>query len=46
MNPRDNEKYEEEHEDSKKEKKARITSHYINNQKITKPDMEAIKQKN
>jgi hypothetical protein len=39
MNPRDNEKHEEEHEDSKKERKARTTSHYINNHKITKPDM-------
>jgi hypothetical protein len=38
MNPR-----EEEHEDSKKERKARTTSHYINNHT---PDMEAIKQKN
>jgi hypothetical protein len=33
MNPRDNEKHEEEHEDSKKERKARTTSHYINNHK-------------
>jgi hypothetical protein len=42
MNPRTKEK----HEDSKKERKARTTSHYINNHKITKPDMKAIKQKN
>jgi hypothetical protein len=42
MDPKDNEK----HEDSKKERKARTTSHYINNHKITKPDMKAIKQKN
>jgi hypothetical protein len=46
MNPRDNEKHEEEHEDSKKERKARTTGHYINNHKITKPDMKAFKQKN
>ena len=46
MNPRDNEKNEEEHEDSKKERKDRTTSHYINNPKITKPDMKAIKHKN
>jgi hypothetical protein len=46
MNPRTKEKHEEEHEDSKKERKARTTSHYINNHKITKPDMKAIKQKN
>jgi hypothetical protein len=46
MNPRDNEKHEEEHEDSKKERKAITTSHYINNHKITKLDMKAIKQKN
>jgi hypothetical protein len=29
MNPRDNEKHEEEHEDSKKEREARTTSHCI-----------------
>jgi hypothetical protein len=46
MNPRTKEKHEEEHEDSKKERKAKTTSHYINNHKITKPDMKAIKQKN
>ena len=28
-------KHEEEHEDSKKEREARTTSHYIKNQKIT-----------
>jgi hypothetical protein len=42
MNPRDNEK----HEDSKKERKVRTTSHYINNHMITKLDMKVIKQKN
>jgi hypothetical protein len=46
MNPRDNEKHEEEHEDSKKERKSRTTNHYFNNHNITKPDMNAIKQKN
>jgi hypothetical protein len=46
MNPRTKEKHEEEHEDSKKERKARTTIHYINNHKITKPDMKGIKQKN
>jgi hypothetical protein len=29
MDPRDNEKYKEEHEDSKKEGEVRTTSHYI-----------------
>jgi hypothetical protein len=35
MDPRDKEKHQEEHEDSKKEKEARTTSHYIKNHKIT-----------
>jgi hypothetical protein len=35
MDPRAKEKHEEEHEDSKKERKARTTSHNIKNQKIT-----------
>jgi hypothetical protein len=39
-------KVKEKHEDSKKERETRTTSHYINNHKITKPDMKAIKQKN
>ena len=46
MDLRAKEKHEEEHEDSKREGKSRTTSHYINNHKITKPDMKAIKQKN
>jgi hypothetical protein len=46
MNPRDNEKHEEEHEDSKKERKVRTTSHYINNHKITKLDLKVIEQNN
>ena len=44
MDPKVKEKHEEEHEDSKKERKAITTSHYINNHKITKPHMKAIKQ--
>jgi hypothetical protein len=35
MNPRDKEKHGEEHEDSKKERKSRTTSHYIENHKTT-----------
>jgi hypothetical protein len=35
MDPRAKEKHEEEHEDSKKERKSRTTSHNIKNQKIT-----------
>ena len=35
MDPRAKEEYEEEHEDSKKEKEARTTSHCIENHKIT-----------
>jgi hypothetical protein len=35
MDPRAKEKHEEEHEDSKKERKARTTSHCIENHKIT-----------
>jgi hypothetical protein len=35
MEPRSKEKQEEEHEDSKKERKVRTTSHNIKNQKIT-----------
>jgi hypothetical protein len=35
MDPRDNEKHEEEHEDSKKERRIRTTSHSIKNHKIT-----------
>jgi hypothetical protein len=35
MDPRAREKYEEEHEDSKKERKSRTTSHNIKNHKIT-----------
>ena len=35
MDPRAKEKSEEEHEDSKKERETRITSHYIKNHKIT-----------
>jgi hypothetical protein len=35
MDPRSKEKHEEEHEDSKKEREARTTSHCIENQKIT-----------
>jgi hypothetical protein len=35
MDPRTKEKHEEEHEDSKKERKAKKTSHNIKNQKIT-----------
>jgi hypothetical protein len=35
MDPRAKEKHEEEHEDSKKERETKITSHYIKNQKIT-----------
>jgi hypothetical protein len=35
MDPRAKEKYEEEHEDSKKHRKARTTSHNIKNQNIT-----------
>jgi hypothetical protein len=35
MDPRDKEKHEEEHEDSKKEREARTTSHCIENHKIT-----------
>jgi hypothetical protein len=35
MDLRAKEKHEEEHEDSKRERKARTTSHYIENHKIT-----------
>jgi hypothetical protein len=35
MDPRAKEKHEEEHEDSKKERKAKTTSHCIKNHKIT-----------
>jgi hypothetical protein len=35
MDPRAIEKHEEEHEDSKRERKARATSHYIENHKTT-----------
>ena len=35
MDPRAKEKHEEEHEDSKKERETRTTSHYIENHKIT-----------
>jgi hypothetical protein len=35
MDPRTKEKHEEEHEDSKKERKAKTTSHNIKNQEIT-----------
>ena len=35
MDPRAKEKHEEEHEDSKRERKARTTSHYIENHKTT-----------
>ena len=35
MDPRVNEKHEEEHEDSKKEREARTTSHCVENHKIT-----------
>jgi hypothetical protein len=35
MDPRAKEKHEEEHEDSKKEREARTTNHYIENHKIT-----------
>jgi hypothetical protein len=35
MDPRAKEKHQEEHEDSKKEREARTTSHYIKNHKIT-----------
>ena len=35
MDPRAKEKHEEEHEDSKKERKARTTSHCVKNRKIT-----------
>jgi hypothetical protein len=35
MDPRAKEKHEEEHEDSKKERKARTTSHCIENHKTT-----------
>ena len=48
MDPRAKEKHEEEHEDSKRERKARTTSHYIKNHKTTIFSLnllEAIKQK-
>jgi hypothetical protein len=35
MDPRAIDKHEEEHEDSKRERKARKTSHYIENHKTT-----------
>jgi hypothetical protein len=35
MGPRDKEKHEEDHEDSKKERESRTTSHCIKNHKIT-----------
>jgi hypothetical protein len=35
MDPRAKEKHEEEHEDSKKERESKTTSHYIENHKIT-----------
>jgi hypothetical protein len=35
IDPRAKEKHEEEHEDSKKERKAKTTSHYIKNHKTT-----------
>jgi hypothetical protein len=35
MDPRAKEKYEEEHEDSKKERKSRTISYYIENHKTT-----------
>jgi hypothetical protein len=43
MDPRAKEKHEEEHEDSKKERKARTTSHCIENHKTTKPDLNSLK---
>jgi hypothetical protein len=36
MDPRAKEKHQEEHEDSKKEREAKATSHCIKNHKITK----------
>jgi hypothetical protein len=35
MDPRAKDKHEEEHEDSKRERKARTTSHYTENHKTT-----------
>jgi hypothetical protein len=35
MDPRAKEKHQEEHEDSKKEREAKTTSHYIKNHNIT-----------
>ena len=53
MNPRDNEPNKQTNKNMeknmkipRKKRKARTTSHYINNHKTTKPDMKAIKQKN
>jgi hypothetical protein len=49
MDPRAKEKHEEEHEDSKKEREARTTSHCIKESQDYQPDMnslKAIKQKN
>jgi hypothetical protein len=34
MDPRDKERYEEEHEDSKKERKERTTNYYTENQSL------------
>ena len=48
MDPRAKEKHEEEHEDSKKEREARTTSYYTENQKDYKlglNPLEAIEQK-
>jgi hypothetical protein len=48
MDPRAKEKHEEEHEDSKKERKARTTSYYTENHKdyqLGLNPLEAIKQK-
>jgi hypothetical protein len=49
MNPRDNEKHEEELEDSKKERRIKTTSHCIKDSQDYQPDknsLKAIKQKN
>jgi hypothetical protein len=48
MDPRAKEKHEEEHEDSKKERKARTTNYYTKNHKdyqLALNPLEAIKQK-
>ena len=43
MDPRDKERHEEEHEDSKRERKTRTTSHYIENHKTSQLGLNPLK---